>query len=313
MQLIITDAWLAKTKTVHLSGFKLSLIGFVLVASLVTLGGYLHVWAYSSGLVDKMVSWGMLSSSPISTAVAGSVNERYVKENLAALAQKLGDLQAKVDQVESLAQRVSGLAGVPLKETTNSLGKGGLFLPPSELGIEHLDALINQMDEKSSHYLDHLTVVESTLFDQKIKKMMLPTQRPVANALIGSKFGWRADPFNGRTSLHTGLDFAAPTGTPIMAAAVGSVVTSEHHYAYGNMVEIDHGNDLVTRYAHASKILVKKGDLVKRGQVIALVGSTGRSTGPHLHFEVMMQGQFQDPSRFLASSEKLMPNTTSQK
>ena len=98
-----------------------------------------------------------------------------------------------------------------------------------------------------------------------------------------------------------------------MAAAVGSVVTSEHHYAYGNMVEIDHGNDLVTRYAHASKILVKKGDLIKRGQVIALVGSTGRSTGPHLHFEVMMQGQFQDPSRFLATSEKLMPNTTSQK
>lgn len=312
MQLIITDAWLARTKTIHISGFSLSIIGIVIISCLLFLGGLLQTWAYSSGLVDKMVALGVMNAGPV-TSVSANVNERYVKENLAALAQKLGDLQAKVDQVESLAQRVSGLAGVPLKEATNTLGKGGLFLPPSELGIEHLDALINQMDEKSSQYLDHLTVVETTLFDQKIKKLMLPTQRPVANAMIGSKFGWRADPFNGKTSLHTGLDFAAATGTPIMAAAVGSVVTSEHHYAYGNMIEIDHGNDLVTRYAHASKVLVKKGDLVKRGQVIALVGSTGRSTGPHLHFEVMMQGQFQDPSRFLASTEKLTPNTTGQK
>ena len=138
MQLIITDAWLAKTKTVHLGGFKLSLIGFVFVFSLITFGGFLHTWVYSSGLVDKMVSLGVLNSSPMATAAAGSVNERYVKENLAALAQKLGDLQAKVDQVESLAQRVSGLAGVPLKETTNSLGKGGLFLPPSESSMSSL-------------------------------------------------------------------------------------------------------------------------------------------------------------------------------
>jgi murein DD-endopeptidase MepM/ murein hydrolase activator NlpD len=105
--------------------------------------------------------------------------------------------------------------------------------------------------------------------------------------------------------LHTGLDFPASHGTPILAAAGGVVVTQEYHSAYGNMVEIDHGNDLITRYAHASRALVKKGDLVKRGQKIAEVGSTGRSTGSHLHFEVLVQGVFQDPQKFLYAGQNL--------
>ena len=110
---------------------------------------------------------------------------------------------------------------------------------------------------------------------------------------------------NGRSALHTGLDFPAEQGSPILAAAGGVVVTEEYHAAYGNMVEIDHGNDLLTRYAHASKTLVKKGDLIKRGQKIAEVGSTGRSTGSHLHFEVLVQGVFQDPQKFLLAGKNL--------
>jgi len=127
---------------------------------------------------------------------------------------------------------------------------------------------------------------------------MLPTQHPVAGPL-GSSFGWRIDPFNGHSALHTGLDFQATPGTTITAAAGGVVVAAEVHREYGNMVEIDHGNNLVTRYAHASRLLVKKGDLVKRGQKVAEVGTTGRSTGPHLHFEVLVQGVPQDPMKFL--------------
>ena len=109
----------------------------------------------------------------------------------------------------------------------------------------------------------------------------------------------------GQSALHTGLDFPADVGTPIMAAAGGVVVVQEYHSAYGNMVEIDHGNDLITRYAHASQTFVKKGDIVKRGQKIASVGSTGRSTGPHLHFEVWVAGVPQDPQRFLDAGENL--------
>ena len=135
--------------------------------------------------------------------------------------------------------------------------------------------------------------------------MMVPTQEPVLGGNLGSAFGWRIDPMSGRSALHTGLDFAADTGTPIHAAAGGVVVTQELHPGYGNLVEVDHGNDLVTRYAHASKVMVKKGDLVRRGQVIAEVGSTGRSTGPHLHFEVLVQGVYQDPKKFLDAGKHL--------
>ena len=105
-------------------------------------------------------------------------------------------------------------------------------------------------------------------------------------------------------ALHTGLDFPAPTGTPIAAAAGGVVLTAEFHPQYGQMIELDHGNQLVTRYAHASRMLVKPGDLVKRGQKIAEVGSTGRSTGPHLHFEVLVDGVHQNPARFLKLKEE---------
>ena len=151
-----------------------------------------------------------------------------------------------------------------------------------------------------------LTVAESRLFDLKIKKLMIPTQHPVASGNLGSSFGWRIDPINGGSALHTGLDFQASTGTPIVAAAGGVVVTQEFHVAYGNMVEIDHGNDLITRYAHASQVHVKKGDLVKRGQKIADVGTTGRSTGPHLHFEVLVQSVPQDPQKFLTAGQSMV-------
>jgi murein DD-endopeptidase MepM/ murein hydrolase activator NlpD len=122
---------------------------------------------------------------------------------------------------------------------------------------------------------------------------------PVSSGNLGSSYGWRIDPFTGRNALHTGLDFQAVSGTNILAAAGGVVVTQENTPDFGNMVEIDHGKDLITRYAHASRVLVKKGDLIKRGQKIAEVGTTGRSTGPHLHFEVLISGVPQDPRKFL--------------
>jgi murein DD-endopeptidase MepM/ murein hydrolase activator NlpD len=129
--------------------------------------------------------------------------------------------------------------------------------------------------------------------------------QPVNEGFVGSGFGWRHDPFTGRVSMHEGLDFAAPVGTPISAAAGGIVIVAEYHPAYGKMVDLDHGNGLTTRYAHAAKLHVKVGDIVKRGQLIADVGSTGRSTGPHLHFEVRVNGEAKDPEKFLAVGQML--------
>jgi murein DD-endopeptidase MepM/ murein hydrolase activator NlpD len=119
---------------------------------------------------------------------------------------------------------------------------------------------------------------------------------------VGSGFGVRPDPITGRSALHAGLDFPADAGTPVVAAAGGVVLAVEWHAQYGQQLEIDHGKGLLTRYAHLSKLHVRAGDLVRRGQRVAEVGSTGRSTGPHLHFEVLLEGAPQDPARFLAAA-----------
>jgi murein DD-endopeptidase MepM/ murein hydrolase activator NlpD len=231
--------------------------------------------------------------------------DRFMRENLDAMARRLGEMQAKLVQLEALGERVSGLAGVNPAEIKATPGRGGALVSGRSLTMEELQATLLDLDQLSSQNTDLLTVMESRLFDQKIKNMMVPTQQPVQAGHVGSSFGWRIDPFSGRSALHTGLDFQADPGTPILAAAGGVVVEQDIHPAYGNMVEIDHGNNLVTRYAHASKVWVKKGDLVKRGQKIADVGTTGRSTGPHLHFEVMVQGVPQDPQKFLAAGRDL--------
>jgi murein DD-endopeptidase MepM/ murein hydrolase activator NlpD len=128
---------------------------------------------------------------------------------------------------------------------------------------------------------------------------MLPSLVPATDAWYSSNYGWRIDPFTGKNAMHEGVDFIVPEGTEVYASAGGVVVYADYHPQYGNMVEIDHGKDIVTRYAHASKLLVKVGQMVRRGQEIARSGSTGRSTGPHLHFEVRYKSMPQNPVRFI--------------
>jgi murein DD-endopeptidase MepM/ murein hydrolase activator NlpD len=231
--------------------------------------------------------------------------DRFMRDNLDVMAKKVGEMQAKIIQLESLGERVSGLAGVNPKDVKTAPGRGGALIQGPSLSMEELQATLADLDRLTDQRTDLLTVLESKLFEQKIRNMMVPTQQPVAAGNLGSAFGWRIDPFTGRSALHTGLDFQAETGTDILAAAAGVVVTQEYHAAYGNMIEIDHGNDLITRYAHASAVFVKKGDLIKRGQKIAEVGTTGRSTGSHLHFEVLVQGVPQDPQTFLTAGSHL--------
>jgi murein DD-endopeptidase MepM/ murein hydrolase activator NlpD len=214
-------------------------------------------------------------------------------------------MQARMVQIDSLGERVAGLAGLNPAEFKTPLGAGGALVGGRDLTMEELMGALDRIDQTTGTRVDWLTVVESRLFDQKILRTMVPTEKPVTGVQVGSPFGFRIDPITGRSALHTGLDFPSDPGTPILSAAGGVVVVQEYHAAYGNMVEVDHGNDLITRYAHASKVLVKKGDIVKRGQKIAEVGSTGRSTGPHLHFEVWVAGVPQDPQRFLAAGENV--------
>jgi murein DD-endopeptidase MepM/ murein hydrolase activator NlpD len=298
MQFIITDAWLAKSRAIHLSGSKLvaALCTTSLVLMLVAAGMY-H-WVFLKGARERWPVIGTLVRFVVQDEF--EQRDRFMRENLDAMAKRLGEMQAKMLQLEALGERVSGLAGVNPNEIRFNPARGGALVEGKPLSLEELQATLNDLEQLTGERTDLLTVMESRLFDQRVKKMMIPTQHPLNTGHAGSSFGWRIDPFTGRSALHTGLDFQADTGTPIYAAAGGVVVASETHPAYGHMVEVDHGNDLITRYAHASKLLVKKGDLVKRGQQLALVGTSGRSTGPHLHFEVLVQGVQQNPSKFLA-------------
>lgn len=303
MHIIITDAWLAKSRAMHLSGMRL--LGMSIAVSILLMLGAVaaYHWLFLEGVrqgwpgfasVARLVTQGELDSKDL-----------YMRENLDAMARKLGEMQARMLQIESLGERVAGLAGIPPQEFKPSMGSGGALVAGRQLSIDELRQAMDQLDRNTGSRVDWLTVAESRLFDQKIQRTMVPTQEPVLGGRIGSPFGFRIDPITGRSAMHTGLDFPADIGTPIYAAAGGVVVVQELHPAYGNMIEIDHGNNLITRYGHTSKVFVKKGDIVKRGQKIAEVGSTGRSTGPHLHFEVWVSGVVQDPRRFLDAGETL--------
>lgn len=303
MHIIITDAWLAKSRALHLDSLKLLAAG-VVASVLLMLGSVAaYHWVFLEGVRQGWPGFG--SVARLVTQGEVDTKEVYMRENLDAMARKLGEMQARMLQIESLGERVAGLAGLNPQEFRAHQGAGGALISGRDLTLEELTQALDQLDTASGSRVDWLTVVESRLFDQKIQRTMVPTEQPVAGGRVGSPFGFRIDPINGRSALHTGLDFPADIGTPILAAAGGVVVVQELHPAYGNMVEVDHGNDLITRYAHASKVHVKKGDIVKRGQKIAEVGTTGRSTGPHLHFEVWVSGVPQDPQRFLAAGETM--------
>lgn len=300
MQFIITDARLAKSRAIQLSGTRLVLAMLGLSLVLMLVAAVLYHWVFLKGARER---WPVVGSL-VRLVVADEFEQRdrFVRENIDAMARRLGEMQARMVQLESLGERVSGLAGLNTADLKNHGARGGRLVESRSLSMEELQATLKELEQATGERVDLLTVMESRLIDQRLRKMMLPTQHPVQGVAVGSPFGWRTDPFTGRSALHTGHDYQADTGTPILAAAGGVVVAAEFHPQYGNMVEVDHGNDLVTRYAHASRLLVKKGDLVKRGQKVGEVGSTGRSTGPHLHFEVLVQGVWQDPHKFLAAA-----------
>jgi murein DD-endopeptidase MepM/ murein hydrolase activator NlpD len=311
MHLIITDAWLAKSKPLHLSGTQLVLAGLAAALSLMLVAVGLYHLVFLKGAREGWPVIGTLVKMVVKDEF--EQRDRFMRENIDAMAKKVGEMQAKVVQLEALTERVSQLAGVPMPASAKTKpGQGGALVLGRPLSLEELQQTLADLEAISGSKADVLTVMESRLFDQKIAKVMLPTAQPVPGSHLGSPFGFRIDPITGRSALHTGLDFQADPGTPILAAAGGVVVVQEYHGAYGNMVEIDHGNGLITRYAHASATFVKKGDLVKRGQKIAAVGSTGRSTGPHLHFEVLADGTPQDPQKFLTTGGTVLPPTEAQ-
>jgi len=245
---------------------------------------------------------------PLVAALKAEESQRvqaYVRDGLRGMAVKMGELQARLARLDAVGSRLSRSAGLKGEEFAFDSpvpGRGGADVAGAardwslrQIG-EELDRLTGHLEDRS----DKLRFLESTIAEQSAQALIMPAKSPISGVgYFSSSYGWRVDPFTGLNTFHEGMDFAAPSGEPILAAGGGMVVYADRHPQYGNMVEIDHGNDLVTRYAHASKLIAKVGDVVLQGSKIAEVGNTGRSTGPHLHFEVRHRGIAQNPARFL--------------
>ena len=225
----------------------------------------------------------------------------HPQEHLDALALQLGELQARVMRLDALSERLAKLAGAkePEAEPIAVAGRGGPQIQARPATEQELQQHIAQLAQELAQRGDRLNLLESMLLQQNLQKNTMPNGQPVDALYNSSSYGWRPDPFTGRMAFHEGLDFSALRGTPIYAAAGGIVIAAVRTSDYGNLVKIDHGGGVETRYAHASKLLVHVGERVKKGQIIAEVGSTGRSTGPHLHFEVRSNGTPVDPRKFL--------------
>jgi len=306
MQIIVLHPRLRAAKTLTLTNRHLTAIAALFVVLVMMCASLVVFFSLRHAADLKLPFMRELAAS--STQDETTKNERYLKENIAAMAVKLGEMQAQLMRLDALGERVQGLAGVKPEEFNfkELPGRGGA--EPSStvhgaraLNMQEFQQALDAMSKDIEHRADYMNVVETALMSDKIKFKLLPTIQPVNVSYNASGFGWRIDPFNGRSAFHEGIDFAAAVGTPIVAAAGGVVITAQYHHQFGNMLEIDHGNDIVTRYAHASRLLVKVGDIVKRGQHVADIGSTGRSTGAHLHFEVLVKGIQQNPHKFLTA------------
>ena len=228
----------------------------------------------------------------------------YVANNMQMMASRLGELQARVLQLDTLGDRLSGLAGVK-RETANreNPGQGGPFIP-APMTAGELQREIERLAQVLESKTDELALLESSFLEKRVKERLLPTTLPVKTAMLGSPFGHRSDPLAGFRAMHEGIDFNAETGTPVVVAADGVVVNASYHNEFGNLIDVDHGDGLLSRYAHLSRMNVKAGQMLKRGDLIGAVGSTGRSTGSHLHFEVRMFGVAQNPALFLQKGEE---------
>ncbi|MEN1957827.1 M23 family metallopeptidase [Luteimonas changyuni] len=230
---------------------------------------------------------------------------RAAQREVNALAARLGELQAQANRLNALGDRLTRVAqlGDGEFDFNSPVGVGG-HGPVRDMPAGELREGIAGVDGEFGIAGDQLSVLEMLLFNREIDRNSVPSRSPVAASYITSGFGRRADPFGGGSAYHKGIDFDARTGDTVMAVADGVVSYSGVRSGYGKVVEIDHGNGYVTRYAHNSANVVQVGDLVRVGQQIARAGSTGRSTGAHVHFEVWENGRVANPRKFLGEKKK---------
>jgi len=225
------------------------------------------------------------------------------ERNIDALTLRIGELQARLLRLDALGQRLTDVAGLDEGEFdfVSSPALGG----PEGIGTEQsfavpdLTDVLESIEQQAASREQQLRLMDELFVNQKFEREQFIAGRPIRKGWLSSYYGYRSDPFTGKRAWHAGVDFAGKEGSDIVSVAGGVVTYARERYGYGMMVEVSHGGGLTTRYAHCREIIVAVGDVVQKGQPLAYMGSTGRSTGPHVHFEVRKNGRPTDPARFI--------------
>ena len=310
MNVVIFGKGFGKPRQLSLSGSIAGLAAAVVAAVVMCAGfsvGYLYSSSTGSGVSTAELTelTGELEAQRENIADIRQGNE----DTLDALAIRIAQMNARMIRLDAVGRRLTEMANIDAEEFNfdSDPALGGPEEPMaagSNVAVpEVLDAMTTlgyQLNNREAQ----LDVLESVLMNQNLKDRVYPQGRPVKSGWLSSYFGKRTDPFTGKPANHTGIDFAGKNGDVIVAVAEGVVTWSGDRYGYGVMVEINHGNGYSTRYAHNSENLVSVGDEVKKGQVVALMGKTGRATGPNLHFEVLRNGSRVNPVNFIRKSSK---------
>jgi murein DD-endopeptidase MepM/ murein hydrolase activator NlpD len=307
MNVIIVASFLKAPRKLNLLDPRL--VGGSLAALALLVGsGFGLGWALRSSETLALKQLETLNQELVAQRETVDAARQEAEEELNAMAARLGQLQAHANRLNALGERLTQIGR--LDDGEFDFSEPPALGGPEDMGavarrdrdelIESLDRLAGQLKRQG----EQLNVMESLLLDRELEQAMLPTGSPVRSGYASSTYGNRIDPFTGRSQFHSGVDFNGPRGSDILSVADGVVLFSGRHPGYGNMVDIDHGNGYVTRYAHNQENLVKEGDRVRAGDLIAKMGSTGRSTGSHVHIEVIHNGRTVNPHPFLRQARQ---------
>lgn len=291
-----------------------------LFSPIALIAGLAIVFLVGGGLAAIGYQAGVMSASPDAVAIRDTVQQelqaqrqemaefrQQAREHVDALALRLGEMQAHVIRLDALGERLAEMAHLdknefsfeqtPAQGGPESGGGESMQIPDFLQSLELLEQRLADREQK-------LSMLESTLMNRRLQAEVLPAGRPTKSGWISSFFGLRTDPFTGRPAHHDGIDIAGRMGSEVIAVASGVVTWAGPRYGFGNLVEINHGNGYVTRYAHNKELIVEVGQTVKKGETIAKMGTSGRSTGPHVHFEVLINGRQVDPVKFVRNAQR---------
>ncbi|MDT8427725.1 MAG: M23 family metallopeptidase [Pseudomonadales bacterium] len=303
MKVIVINERHGQSKTIVLKGWLKGLLSVCLLGAPVALGylGYHLALSQADQGYSQETAQSWQQQLREQADLLAQV-KRDAEQQLEAMTMRLAMLQARLLRLDALGQRVTTVARLDNGEFDFSQdpGYGGPLLDEGD-SFAQPDFLqaISQLEEQVADRAQQLEILEELMMNRQLDANSFLAGRPVNKGWISSGFGRRVDPFTGRLAWHSGVDFAGKAGDDVISVAAGVVTWSGDKQGYGLTVELNHGNGYTTRYAHADKLLVESGDIIRKGQTIALIGNTGRSTGPHVHFEVYKNGRIVDPSSYI--------------